>query len=35
MNIFDIVSVGILAAYIGGYIWVKASDHFAPPMDDE
>jgi hypothetical protein len=33
MSIFDMICVGVLAADIGGYIWIKASRKFAPPQD--
>ena len=33
MSLFDMICVGVLAVYAGGYIWIKASRHFAPPQE--
>jgi|GEM_PF-2190146 hypothetical protein len=33
MSVFDMISVGMLVLFVGGYFWVAASRKAAPPKD--
>lgn len=33
MSVFDMISVGTLVLFVGGYLWVMASRKTAPPKD--
>lgn len=33
MNVFDMICVGVLVLYVGGYIWIHASRKLAPPEE--
>lgn len=34
MTVFDMICVGVLVIFAGGYIWIKASQKIAPPSDE-
>ncbi len=34
MNLFDMICVGMLALFAGGYIWIKISRGIAPEDDE-
>ncbi len=33
MSVFDMICVGVLVIYVGGYIWINASRRLAPPEE--
>lgn len=33
MNVFDMICIGVLVLYVGGYIWIHASRKLAPPEE--
>ncbi len=34
MQVFDMICIGTLILFAGGYIWIRLSSHFAPPSDE-
>lgn len=35
MKIFDLICIGTLIVFAGGYVWFRLTSHFAPPSDEE
>lgn len=33
MSVFDMICVGVLVLFVGGYLWVMASRKAAPPKE--
>ena len=33
MTVFDMICVGVLVLFVGGYVWVYASRKAAPPKE--